>query len=124
MRPRTRFTTTLRGPAILQWVAIAALASAALASGCAFAGSPSTDGTGWAVTRLDLEVRVNNGEPSMTMGGTLQVRLDADPSFGPSFRINSMKSGVRWLSLEAPGKNKVELNDRSGGKAAGDRVCA
>jgi len=93
---------------------VAVFACAVLAGGDVFAGSPSEDGIGWTVTRLDLEVRVYNDEPSMTMGGTLQVRLDHDRSFGPSFRINSLQSGVRWISLEAPGKNKVELNDRSG----------
>jgi len=110
MRPKTPFTTVLRGLAILQWVAVATAVSAFLFSGC----SPSWKGLGWTVTRLDLEVRVSNEEPSMTIGGTLQVRLDADRSFGPSFCINSMGSGIRWLSLKAPGAIKVDLNDQYG----------
>ena len=48
------------------------------------------------------------------MSGTLDVRLDARASFGPSFRINSMGSGVHWLSLEGLDDARTELNDRSG----------
>ena len=70
MRPTTLFTKNLRGPAILQRAAVAAVACVILAVGCTFAGSPATDGIGWTVTRLDLEVRVTNDAPSMAMGGT------------------------------------------------------
>ncbi len=104
MRPTTRSMPFLR----------AAVACAILAGGCAVAVAASRDGTGWEVTRLDLEVRVSNDAPSMTMGGTLRARLDADRSFGPSFRVNAQGSGVRWLALEASGAGSSELNDRSG----------
>ncbi len=46
-------------------------ACAILTFGCTLAGSQEEDGTGWTITRLDLEVRVDNDPASMTMGGTL-----------------------------------------------------
>ena len=103
MRPTRRATRVLR----------AALACALLAGGCAVAAP--RDGTGWTITRLDLEVEVGKDEPSMAIAGTLRARLDAARSFGPSFRVDSQGSGLRWLALEAPGARDAELNDRSGG---------
>jgi hypothetical protein len=93
----------------------AAVACAVLAAGCGVAVAASQDGTGWTVTRLDLEVRVSQEEPAMSVGGTLRARLDAGRSFGPSFRVNANDSGIRWLSLEAPGAKKADLNDQGVG---------
>ena len=104
MRPTIRATTILS----------VAVASAILAGGCAPAGAELRDGTGWTVTRLDLEVRLGNEEPSMTIQGTLEARLDAGRSSGPSFSLNAQGSGVRWLSLAGPGGGQVELNEQSG----------
>ena len=104
MRSMSGFETILR----------AAVVCAVLTAGCSAAGAAPRDGTGWTVTRVDVEVEVTADEPSMTVRGTLWARLDEGRSFGPSFRIDGNGSRMRWLSLAAPGAGPAELNDRAG----------
>ena len=118
----SRFQTVKRGRAqgnlaeeeVLSLKTVASVILVILFSGCTSARSPARNGCGWRVTRLDIEVLVRNDQPSMRIRGTLRVHLDCDRSFGPSLRINEAGSGIRWLSLKAPGAVRIDLNDQSG----------
>lgn len=102
MRPAARWRSTLRALA----------AGAALVVGCDPAAAAPRDGMGWSVTRVDVDVRVDNVEPTMKIRGTLVARLDAESSFGPSFRINGNRSGLAWRSIAASGATEARLNEQ------------
>ena len=75
-------------------------------------------GVGWTMTNLDLEVRIENDDPSMTVEGTMTVRLDIDRSSGPSFALNLSSTAMRWVTLDGPKNSQVQLNEELPGAEA------
>ena len=75
-------------------------------------------GVGWTMTNLDLQVRIENDDPSMTVEGTMTVRLDIDRSSGPSFALNLSSTAMRWVTLDGPENSQVQLNEELPGAEA------
>lgn len=74
-------------------------------------GTPAVErGTGWTITHMDLDVKIEKDDPSMIVAGTMRARLDAESSDGPTFAINLSNPAMRWMSLEGPKGARTELN--------------
>jgi hypothetical protein len=73
---------------------------------------PSSLGVGWSMQRLDLEVRVSNRPPAMTVAGAAVLRLEMESSLGPSLNVNTNTPAMTWTRLDAPPGARVEINAR------------
>jgi len=67
-------------------------------------------GTGWTMTRLDLQVRVENVEPALVVEGTATLRLDQETSPGPTLWVNSAAPGMQWRSVVGAEVATAKLN--------------
>ena len=73
---------------------------------------PETNGEGWTMTRLDLDVSIDRDEKAMQVSGSFSLRLDSPKSWGPTIGVNADTAAMKWVSLEGPDNANVELNAR------------
>jgi len=66
-------------------------------------------GTGWTMTRLDLEARIENDEPSLVIRGEMTLRLDKETSRGPTLWLNNRESAMNWVFLDGDEVARVEF---------------
>lgn len=69
----------------------------------------SRSGMGWTMTRLDLEVVLENEPPAMWIEGTCQLRLDIGHSSGPTLVVNGGMAALHWGHLEAAGVGEPDV---------------
>jgi hypothetical protein len=67
------------------------------------------EGTGWTMTRLDLEVRIEKAEPSLVIQGMMNLRLDQETSKGPTLWLNMRESAMKWIHLRGDEVARVEF---------------
>lgn len=71
---------------------------------------PGLLGVGWSMQRLDLDVRLTDDPPAMTVSGAAVLRLELEASRGPTLVVNTRKPAMRWVSVDAPAGAEVEIN--------------
>jgi len=57
------------------------------------------DETGWTMTRLDLNVEVEEKDLSISVNGEMTLRLETERSAGPTLWLNTTSPGLQWVSL-------------------------
>jgi hypothetical protein len=72
-------------------------------------GLDSFEGTGWTMTRLDLEVKIEKAEPSLVVQGMMTLRLDQEISEGPTLWLNMRESAMKWIHLRGEEVARVEF---------------
>ena len=66
-------------------------------------------GTGWTMTHLELNVRIENAEPSLTLEGVMTLRLDQLSSRGPTLWCNKREAAMEWVELRGDDVARVEF---------------
>ncbi len=70
------------------------------------------EGTGWSLTRLDLELRVDPERARLEVTGRVRLRLEADSSSGPALALNAREALFEWTRVEGPVGCVADLNGR------------
>ena len=77
----------------------------------------------WSAERLDLKVRIDlSPRPRLTVGGTLQLELEAEQSDRLVLELNTGRGGMRWVRLGGPTGASSTLNLTGRGSAASGRA--
>jgi len=85
------------------------LVFALLALGAVAHAIDSYQGTGWTMTRLDLEVRIEKAESSLVIQGMMTLRLDQETSRGPTLWLNIREAAMKWVDLRGDEVARVEF---------------
>jgi len=71
---------------------------------------------GWRMTHLDMDVTVIPGAGELVLEGVLRVRLDGEPSRGPTLGLNSGSPNLRFAHVGPPDGASAEPNAGAPGR--------
>ena len=78
---------------------------------------PPVDGTGWKLTRFDLDVTVDRAKHRLRFSGRAHLRLEGDSSSGPALSLNTRGPFLKYTKASATGAT-VRLNAAVPGDSA------
>ncbi len=77
----------------------------------AFALEPAADsGMGWAMTSLDLDIRIQPEQETVFVEGKARMRLNQRASHGPTIWLNARKEVMRFTRVSAPNDATITMN--------------